>query len=187
MGATLVNVCVPLAILWLATRRRFWSVRMLLALPAVVAVLLVGFSAVNSLVPSRRQDTEQPLWLVLLAITMISMSGLPIVVYTAAFGSALVRRRWRKMGLLVASASLAAILIAAIMLRSDLRVKPLIEHYDWSGWHQAGYRGAYAVGALMLLARPARGMWRLSRSLARRLFAGRTSAETVDYTLHGAE
>jgi hypothetical protein len=153
--------------------------RLLLALPAVVAVLLVGFSAVNSLVPDRRRTTEQPLWIVV-AITMISMTGLPIVVYTTAFGSALIRRRWRKIGILVAAASLAAILIAAIMLRSDLRAKPLIEHYDWSGWHQAGYGGAYAVGALILLARPARGIWRLFRSLARRLFARRTSADSVD-------
>jgi outer membrane protein assembly factor BamB len=168
MGATLVNVCIPLAILWLATRRRFWSVRLLLALPAVVAVLLVGFSAVNSLVPDRRQPTEQPLWIVVVAITMISMTGLPIVVYAIAFGSALVRRRWRKIGILVAAASLAAILIAAIMLRSDMRAKPLIEHYDWSGWHQAGYRGAYAVGALMLLARPARAVGRFVSRLFRR-------------------
>jgi hypothetical protein len=120
------------------------------------------------------------LWLVLVAITMFSMIGLPIVVYTVALGSALVRRRRRKIGFLVASASIAAILIAAIMLRFDLRVKPLIEHYDWSGWHQAGYRGAYAVGALILLARPARGMWRLLRSQLRRLSARRTSPDTVD-------
>jgi hypothetical protein len=178
MGATLVNVCIPLAILWLATRRRFWSVQLLLALPAVVAILLVGFSAVNSLDPDRRRPTEQPLWLVLVAITMFSMIGLPIVVYTIAFGSALVRRRWRKLGLLVATASLAAILIAAVMLRSDMRAKPLIEHYDWSGWHQAGYRGAYVAGALMLLARPARGLWRILRSLLRRHSAGRISVAT---------
>ena len=98
MGATLANLCIPLAILWLATRRRFWSVRLLLALPAVVAVLLVGFSALNSLVPDNRQPTEQPLWSVLVGITMFSMGGLPIVVYATAFGSALVRRRGVRWG-----------------------------------------------------------------------------------------
>ncbi len=47
------------------------------------------------------------------------MSGLPIVAYAAALGSALVRRRWRRMGILVAGALLAAILIGAMMLSSD--------------------------------------------------------------------
>jgi hypothetical protein len=48
-------------------------------------------------------------------------------------------------------------------------MKPLIEHYDWSGWHQAGYLGAYAVGALVLLARPARAVGRfVSRLVWRR-------------------
>ena len=102
MGATLINVCIPLAILWLATRRRFWSVRLLLALPAVVAILLTGCSFLISLIPDRPQPTEPPWWGVLLGVAMLSMSGLPIVVYVAALGSALVRRRWWRMGFLVA-------------------------------------------------------------------------------------
>ena len=52
MVATLMNVCIPLAILWLATRRRFWSVRLLLALPAMVAFVLTGYStAISLLIP----------------------------------------------------------------------------------------------------------------------------------------
>jgi outer membrane protein assembly factor BamB len=168
MGATLINVCIPVAILWLATRRRFWSVQLLLALPAMVAFPLVGFSTAISLFPDRPQPTVRPWWAVPLGIALWSMSGLPIVVYTAALGSALVRRRWWRMGLLVSSTLLAAILIGAIMLRSDTLAKPLIEHYNWSGWHQVVYLGAYAVGALALLARWARGVARLASRLIRR-------------------
>jgi hypothetical protein len=91
----------------------------------------------------------------------LSISGLPIVVYTAALGSALVGRRWWRMGLLVAGTLLAALLIGAIMLLSDRLAKPLIEHYNWSGWHQVVYLGACAVGVLALQARLARGAVRL--------------------------
>jgi hypothetical protein len=72
------------------------------------------------------------------------------------------------MGILVAGGILAAILIGAIMLRSDTLAKPLIEHYNWSGWHQAIYLGVYAVGALALLARLRRGVGPLVSRLTRR-------------------
>ena len=143
----------------------------LLALPVVAAILVAGHSVLITLIPERPQPTVSSWWWTPLDITMLSMSGLPIVAYAAALGSALVRRRWRKMGLLVAGALLAAILIGAIALAFDMLRKPLIEHYDWSGWHQAGYLGAYAVGVLVLLARPARGVARFVSRLARRRLA----------------
>jgi outer membrane protein assembly factor BamB/predicted Ser/Thr protein kinase len=230
VAASVINVGVPLAILWLATRRRFWSMRLLLALPAVVAILLTGYSALSSLVidrpqltvpsgwgaflgvvlltmgglpivaygtafvlslvrpcwlkrllvlpvvaailvaghsvvirliPEKRQAAEPSWWSTPLDIALLSMSGLPIVAYAAVLVFSLVRRRSRTMRLLIAGAVLAAILIGAITLSFDMLVKPITEHYDWSGWHQAGYLGAYVVGLLVLLARPARGAARL--------------------------
>ena len=110
---------------------------------------------------------------------MLSMRGLPIVAYSAVLVLSLVRRRWRKAGLFIAGALLAAMLIGAITLLSDMRQKPLIEHYSWSGWHQAVYLGAYAVGAIVLLARPARGV-------ARFVCAAGSSASRCDF-VHRAE
>jgi hypothetical protein len=166
MGATLTNICIPVAILWLATRRRFWSMRLLLALPVVVAILVAGHSVLITLIPAKAQPTSW--WSTPLDITVLSMSGLPIVAYAVALVLSLVRRRWRKTGLFIAGALLAAILIGAITLLFDmLVVKPLIEHYTWSGWHQAVYLGVYAVGTLVLLLWPARRVaglvWRLAR------------------------
>jgi len=54
------------------------------------------------------------------------------------------------------------------MFLSDRLWKRLIEHYNWSGWYQVVYLGAYAVGALALQARLARGVARLVRRLTRR-------------------
>ncbi len=168
MAATLINVCLPLAILWLATRRRFWSMRLLLALPVVVAILMTGYSALIALIPDKGPPTEPSWWVVLLGVAMLSMSGLPIVLYPAALGSALVRGRWRRLVFLVAGALLAAVLIGAILLRSDMSKMPAIEHYNWSGWHQILFWGAYAVGVLVLLARPTRGVARFVWRRARR-------------------
>ena len=46
---------------------------------------------------------------------------------------------------------LAAILIGAITLLSDMLRKPRIEHYNWSGWHQLIFWELIAVGALVLI------------------------------------
>jgi hypothetical protein len=138
----------------------------LLALPVVAAILVAGHSVLITLIPANAQPTSW--WSTPLDITVLSMSGLPIVAYAVALVLSLVRRRWRKTGLFIAGALLAAILIGAITLLFDmLLVKPLIEHYTWSGWHQAVYLGVYAVGTLVLLAWPARRVaglvWRLVR------------------------
>ena len=85
VAATLINVCIPVVILWLATRRRFWSVRLLLALPVVAAVLLTGYSALSSLVLDRAQTTVPRWWGVLLGAVLLAMGGLPIVAYATAF------------------------------------------------------------------------------------------------------
>ena len=224
VAATLINVCIPVVILWLATRRRFWSVllllalpvvaavlltfyralepaflvldraqmtvphwwgvflgavllamgglpivayatafvlalvrvrwlRLLLALPVVAAILVAGYSVLIFVIPGKAQPASSSWWSTPLDVAMLSMSGLPIVAYAAALGSALVRRRWRRMGILVAGALLAAILIA-ILLLSDRPMRPVVEHYKRSGWHQVILWGAYAIGVLLLLARP---------------------------------
>ena len=142
----------------------------LLVLPVVAAILVAGSAALSFLIPDSRQPTGSTWWSIPVNIAMLSMSGLPIVVYAAVLGLALVRRAWPEAARLVARALLAAILIGAITLLFDRLRKPLIEHYDWSGWHQAGYLGAYAAGVLVLLARPARAVGRfLSRLVRRRL------------------
>ena len=173
MGATLVNVCIPVMVLWLATRRRFWSMRLLLALPVVVAVSMAGSSTLISLIPDNLQPSPTPWWGFVLRVALLSMSGLPVVAYTVAFVLALVHRRWKKIGVLVAGAVLAAVLILTLSLWAVSHAKPAIEHYNWSGWHQALIWGAYVAGVLMLAARAARAAGRFVLSLARMRRRGR--------------
>ena len=174
IGATLVNICIPIMVLRLATRRRFWSMRLLIALPVVVAVSMAGSSTLISLAPDNLQPSPTPLWgFVLDGMALLSMSGLPIVTYTVAFVLALVHRRWKKIGVLVAGAVLAAVLILTLSLWAVSHAKPAIEHYNWSGWHQVLIWGAYVAGVLMLAARAARAAGRFVLSLARMRRRGR--------------
>ena len=165
-AATLFNFCIPWSILWLATRRRFFSVRLLLAMPAAVAFALAGSMAVIQILQSQNPPGPGIGYWVPYTL-LLSLSGLPIVAFALAVGSSLIRRRWRKVGLLVAGAGLAAMVIAANMLGVDKLGMASIEHYAWSGWHHAGYYGLYAVGAIVLLSRPAQWMSRRLLQLAR--------------------
>ena len=167
MGATVVNVCFPVMLLWLATRRRFWSMRLLIALPAVVAVSMAGTSTLISLIPDIFQPPPIPRWDFFLRMAFLSMSGLPVVAYVVAFVLALVHRRRKKIGVLVAGALLPAVLLLTLTLWAEGRAKPTIEHYNWSGWHQALLWGAYLAGLLMLLARAALAAGRFVLSLVR--------------------
>jgi hypothetical protein len=152
--------------------------RFLLALPAAVAIALVGPMAVMDTL--QRQKPPGPglgYWISRTAL--LSLGGLPVVAYVLALGSSLVRRRWRKAGRLVAGAGLAAIVIAAWMLGLDVLRTSWIEHHTWSGWYEVGYYGLYAVGALVLLSWPVRWMRRWLAQLARLRRAGLLAAGEI--------
>ena len=113
--APLVNVCIPVMVLWLAMRRRFWSMRLLFALPVVVAVSMAGSSTLISLFRDELQPPT-PWWGFVYLVAWLSMGGLPVVAYTVALVLALVRRQWKKIRVLVAGAVLAAVLILTLSL-----------------------------------------------------------------------
>jgi hypothetical protein len=167
IGAPLVNVCIPVMVLWLATRRRFWSMRLLLALPVVVAVSMAGSSTLISLFLNELQPSPTPWWGFVYLVAWFSMGGLPIVAYTVALVLALVHRQWKKIGVLVAGAVLAAVLILTLSRWAVSHWETAIDHYNWSGSHQALIWGAYVAGLLMLVARALRAVGRFVLSLAR--------------------
>jgi hypothetical protein len=159
-----VNLAVPWGILRLATRRRVWGVRLLLALPAVVALPMTSFLMLKSLTPALSDSHA------LLVFTSITLAGLPILAYLALVGSSLLRRRWRRFATWVGLTALASIAVGTWWLWSDMRVMPMIEHYEWSGgWYRLTVLGAYIVGTLVLIARSVRGfvrfVWRLGRHI----------------------
>jgi hypothetical protein len=165
-GLALINVVVPLSILKLATRRRVWGVRLLMALPVVVAIPLAAFLAIESVTPSMAGLSVER---AILIIMLSTLGGLPVVVYAALIGSSLLRRRWLRFAVLAFLTLLASFALGAYWLGSDLPRMPAIEHYTWSEWYGVIFPGAYAVGVLASIAWVLRCLSRMMRRLVRRI------------------
>jgi len=164
-GLTLVNVVVPLVILRLAARRRFWSVRLLMALPVAAAVPLSVFLAVEPVMPALPDPFPSSARLLLILGTL---AGIPVVAYVIMAALTLLRRRWRRLALLAAPTVLAAAALGVIWLWWDMQSMPAIEHYTWSGWYQVVLPAAFAVGMLGSIFWAARGIFRLVTRVGRR-------------------
>jgi hypothetical protein len=156
-GLAVVNVMVPLGILRLATRRRVWNVRTLMALPVAAAVPLSVFQTFEPLIPAQVGTTPVSPRIVFVLATV---AGLPIVLYAATAGWILVRGRWKPLARMAALTALASAITAAAWLWADSRAMPAIEHYGRSGWYLVVVPGAYAAGVLILIAWPLRRAYR---------------------------
>jgi tRNA A-37 threonylcarbamoyl transferase component Bud32/outer membrane protein assembly factor BamB len=172
LAGALINIGAPLAILRLATRRRVWSVRMLAALPAAVAIPLAGLSALGALLPNR---TSGSFWDTAVPISLISLAGVPLLVYAVLLASAMLRRRWKRLVLLVALAAVAACVAGGSWLHVESKRMLANEHYTYAGWYHAAWLGAYTVGVLALLKPPANAVVRLTSRAYRRLFGVRAN------------
>jgi len=147
LGAlALVNVLVPIAILRLASRRRGWSVRSLMALPVAAAVPLIIFRTTESLIPAQIGPLAASTRLL---FTLGTIAGIPLLTYSFLAGWSLVRRRWKPLAPLAASTVLATAIVAAAWLWIDSRAMPTIEHYERSNWYLAVIPGAYVIGILL--------------------------------------
>jgi tRNA A-37 threonylcarbamoyl transferase component Bud32 len=156
-GLALINLVVPLLILKLATRRRVWSVRMLLALPAVVAIPMTSFLTFVSAAPPMAHASAGE---AIAYFGLDTLGGIPIVVYVALVGESLIRRRRRRLVKLAVLSVLATAVLAGFWLLEDGLAKPTIEHYTWSDWHAVVVPGLYLAGVLIMVAWLVRGAWR---------------------------
>jgi hypothetical protein len=160
----LFNLIIPATILKLATRRRFWSVRLLLALPVVVAIPMAILVAMRS---DFAHEVDIVSWLErILALMVISLAGLPVICYAGMVGQSIVYQRWSRIALLAGLTALASFMIGICWWWWDMRGMPAIERYAWSGWYRVLIPGAYVVGSLAILRELLRLVTRLSRRKA---------------------
>ncbi len=153
----LINVVVPLAILRRATRGRFWSVRLLLALPVVVTIPVAMFlSRIGSSTPPHGDSAT---WVALQGFAWTSLLGLPLLAYLAGVARIVMSRRWQRLARLAGLTVLAGVGIGLLWLWIDARTMTALEHYTWSDWYQVVMPGAYTVGVLGLIAWAVRGLF----------------------------
>ncbi|MEX2121901.1 MAG: protein kinase [Pirellulales bacterium] len=160
---SLLAWCAPVVFLpgaWLvfAMRRGRWSLWMILALPAAIAVSLFCYNYVSARsfgIPLRK------------LVLHISVMELPVVASVLFLGAWTIQRRWRRIGALAVAAIVFSLVAAADALWTDTRQMDPIQSYTWDDWHLVGLMGAYQACALTLVvfltAPVARGLWRLTR------------------------
>jgi hypothetical protein len=149
----LINVVIPLTILRRATRRRFWSMGLVLALPAASAVVLTSFVVFRTFFPGAREGYfNGP---AVAGIMLVgSVLGLPLLVYATVALTDLARRRWRRLASLVVSTAGVSAVVGGVLIARDRRLMPPLGSFDWSGWYDLLPWGAYLVGVGLLFARP---------------------------------
>ena len=142
-GLAFVNVVIPLLVLRLATRRRPWTIRVLMALPIAAAVPLMAYLILEPVIAARADSLSVS---ARLQVVLGTLAGLPVIFLAAIAGWSVVRRSVKPAAALAALTLLASAAIAAGWLWLDRRSMPAIEHYGSAGWYLIGLAGAYVAG-----------------------------------------
>jgi hypothetical protein len=150
----LLVVVVSRILLRWATRRRTRSLRLLMILPIVAGILLAEYRLMATyLIPD-------PQYANVSFIGMIYVGSL-LLVFFWQLSSAILRRRWRTLGVTVAIPSLYTFLLVA-SAQADLAP---MERLQWDQWYVPPLLSAYLMGFLIVA-------WKLLRALAMGLWRG---------------
>jgi FG-GAP-like repeat len=170
-GLALVNVGLPVLILWLTKwKQRQFNIRTLLVLPLVVTIPLMSFLSIG---PALEVWPQQWLWseeLVFLAGTLL---GIPIVCYVVWIGASLVCRRWKRLLSLVGLTVVTTLVVAGAWIWFDRKSMARLEHYGWEGWWLVFLPGVYVAVVLWVVGQGARwiyevmGRWNKERRVER--------------------
>ena len=167
-GLALVNLGIPVFVLWLASgRRRSFRIRTLMALPIAAVIPLMGYLTIGPWLPvgsGRLLATEGRVFLA------GTVGGVPVVLYTMWMVAGVIRRRWKDVLALAALTGLATFALAGGWIRFDRRTMAPIEHYWWEGWGLVAMAGGYVAAVLWGLGR---GVLRGCRLARRREVGGR--------------
>jgi hypothetical protein len=154
--ASLIVLVFPGLLVYWAVRRRSWKLGVLPAL--YIGLLCWGIYLFVANSPEG--PPNEWIWffgshsysrpLATLLPVVFALVGLPNVVPWMLLIAWLRRRRWQRIGLLLAASIAAAAAIAVPFLRYDGQQMDPWEYYSWPGWLALWFLGAYATGALIL-------------------------------------
>ncbi len=156
-----VNVLLPWLIIRLVRgKRRSFSVRGLMTLPAAAAIPLMVYLTFVPWLPlgtSRFLETDARLFVT------GTLGGLPIALGFLWLGVNLARRRMRRVIAMAGLSVAAALVLAGGWLWWDRKSMAVVEHYGWEGCGSVLLPGAYAAALLWVVVRLVVGAFRLIR------------------------
>ncbi len=159
-GLAFVNVLIPLLILRLATRRRPWTIRVLMALPIAAVVPLMAYVVLEPVIAARADSLSIS---ARMQFVVGTLAGIPVIFLAGVAGWSVLGRSVKTAAALAALTLVASAVMAAGWLWFDSRSMPAIEQYGSAGWYLIVLAGAYATGLVALCAWLMRGALRLPR------------------------
>lgn len=149
-GFAALNCGLPLAVIWLATRKHFWSLRLLLAIPAAVAVPLTVYVTIQRLLPPQ---SLPPAFrsLPFLPFVAMALAGLPQLGFVVVLVWTIAERRWRRLAILGGLTVNTAVAVGGYWLWSDSLTMAPVESNSWSAWHNLFWPATYATGLVILI------------------------------------
>jgi hypothetical protein len=145
-GLAFTVFVIPWRILRWAGRQDRRSLKVLLALPIVVAGILAVFGLLNAMLP----PMPMPDWQLYLFDLLMATLGLPIVFYGVRVGRSIASRKWFGLILFVALTLLGTAFIAGGLIAYDAGRMTSVEYYRWTGAPICLGLGVYTLGGLLL-------------------------------------
>jgi hypothetical protein len=162
-GLALTVFVIPLLVLRWAGRHDRRSLKVLLVLPVLVAVILATFGLLNAILP----PMPMPDWQLCLFDILMAIFGLPIVLYGARVGQSIASGRWSRLILFAGLTLLVTAMIAGSLIAYDTTRMASFEYYRWTGVAISLGLGIYALGSLMLARSVLRRATRVARWTAK--------------------
>jgi hypothetical protein len=139
---TLLLYVVPLACVGWLVRRRQWSLRAFLMLPAVALFLLVGLTWPTG--------DSQPLGRDTFERFARGLAGLPVVLPILLWLGWACTGQWRRLKRWAVALLAVTLALAIAGLAIDISHKDPLERYNWDGWNQILSIGLPVTGVILL-------------------------------------
>jgi hypothetical protein len=160
-------IVLPLYVVWQLIRQRSFSLRMLLALPAVVGLMVLAATVRIPIAADVHTLAER---------TAVAFAFAPTVVALGLFAAWIVDRRWRRVGGWLTATLVVSALCAAVGIWIDARLRdPLLpeEWYGHESWYSIWLIGAHVTTWLLVVVLPVEKLIAWVRR--KRSFAGKTA------------
>ncbi|MDX2460097.1 MAG: hypothetical protein QNM00_08420, partial [Gammaproteobacteria bacterium] len=156
---SVVVIVLPGGLLWRMVKKRRWSLRTMLLLPVVIAIVI---TVLRTDLPGTPRD-----WNTAYVKLVYALIILPAVAIAAELIYSVYSGRWRRLACWITASVLFALLAASltVIVPSQGSID-LGERYAWDGWYLIWFPGAYVTGILVIAERALGTAYRSARQMS---------------------